>query len=59
MLKFNCLRQYLTGQARELISQFHMNEGNYPQAITSLKEKDGDNDVMVEELLAEIQESKA
>ncbi|KAL6739360.1 hypothetical protein Aduo_012828 [Ancylostoma duodenale] len=58
MLKFNYLRQ--TGQVQELISQFQMNEANYPQAISCLREKYRDDDVMVEGLLkTEIQESTA
>ncbi|KAL6735723.1 hypothetical protein Aduo_006137 [Ancylostoma duodenale] len=36
-----------------------MNKANYPQAISCLKEKYGDDDVMVEGLLAGIHKSKA
>ncbi|KAK5985840.1 hypothetical protein GCK32_008534 [Trichostrongylus colubriformis] len=59
MLKFNYLWQYLEGDARALVSRYQVSEENYPEAISCLCKKYGDNDTRVEELFAELQKSKA
>nr|CDJ97433.1 Protein of unknown function DUF1759 and Zinc finger domain containing protein [Haemonchus contortus] len=59
MMKFNYLLQSLVGEARQTAAQFEVIEENYPIVIDLLKKKYGSNSLIVEELLAQLEQIRA
>uniref|UniRef100_A0A7I4YEA1 Bacteriocin immunity protein n=1 Tax=Haemonchus contortus TaxID=6289 RepID=A0A7I4YEA1_HAECO len=59
MVKFNYLLQSLVGKARQTAAQFKIIEENYPIVIDLLKKKYGSNSLIVEELLAQLEQIRA
>ncbi|XGW15865.1 hypothetical protein V3C99_001375, partial [Haemonchus contortus] len=59
MMKFNYLLQSLVGEARQTAAQFEVIEENYPIVIDLLKKKYGSNSLIIEELLAQLEQIRA
>uniref|UniRef100_A0A7I4XXV1 DUF1758 domain-containing protein n=1 Tax=Haemonchus contortus TaxID=6289 RepID=A0A7I4XXV1_HAECO len=59
MMKFNYLLQSLIGEARQTATQFEVIEENYSIVIDLLKKKYGSNSLIVEELLAQLEQIRA
>ncbi|KAK6017311.1 hypothetical protein OSTOST_17171 [Ostertagia ostertagi] len=59
MMKFNYLLQALVGEARQTAAQFEMIEENYQIVIDFLKKKYGSDSLIIEELLAHLEQIRA